>query len=1108
MKCPDCNTENPDSRKFCRECGFKFLIKCPHCGTENIPGDKFCGECGKKLDAISKASKEPTNAVGGERKHVTVLFSDLSGYSAMSENLDPEEIKEIMSRIFGEIAQVVTKYEGFIEKFVGDAVMALFGVPKTHEDDPIRAIEAAIEIHNLVKFISPKLEQKVGKPLIMHSGINTGLIVTSEVDMEKGTHGVVGDTLNLASRLADIAGPDEILVSPQTCELITPYFKTKSMGAVIIKGKNQPIIPHLVVGEMDIHTRFEAAERKGLTTFTGREQELTTLHFCLDKTVAGNGQFVTVVGEAGVGKSRLLYKFRHSIDRNKITVLEGRCQTYGSDTPYFPLLNALRRGLRLREEDTPKMLLKKAVANILAIDHTLEQYLPLYLHLLAIPSESHPLPMHLQGQDLKSAFQDALAAINILNSKRQPMVLILDDWHWVDEASDSALRHMVSLIAPYPLMVVTIYRPEYTTSWGNWSYHTPIVLRPMDSRHTEDILKSVWAVDKIPQGLTDLIHERTGGNPLFIEEVCSELIDESIIQVKDKEAILTNSLNHITLPDTVQAVIRARFDRLDHYARESLRLASVIGREFARRVLERVSTSRDQLPQSLETLKTLELIQQVQVVPETAYMFKHVLTQEVTYETLLYKKRKELHSLVGQAIEELYQDRIEEQVDLLHHHFSLAENWLKAAKYGCQAGNRAYRLSQFDQSLIAFERAKECVLKLPEDRFQKETLINLGLEMIWPLHFLGHGGRIIQICQEIEAIAQFLDSPLLLGKVYEEYGLAHFFENQYEKAEEYYLKALKHLEDCGDESLFLGARFTLAVSYFSRAQWEAAATLYSDIIQVKDRDGTQTEYSGKQPYLPYTHCCTHLGYIRALQGRIEEAKNLFRKGHTPFLEQASNLQSRLWCALWHSAAAILIGEDIGAWARIEEVLKIAEETDSPLLYFLGCAAKGNALAANEQFDAARESYEKGLKAIEHTTHRRYLEAVYYNLVQINLDFGDWNAANRYYQAGLPLIPLNPERETPRFDFLKGRLMTSGDTPDLQQAELLFDKSANADEQLGSLVLAAQTRFYIAQLFVKKGEAELGCSLLNEIHAKFKNWGIVFWQRKCEQAIEKLKILPS
>jgi len=325
----------------------------------------------------------------------------------MAERLDLEDVKEIMSRIFGEIAQVVTKYGGFIEKFIGDAVMAIFGVPKVHEDDPVRAIKAAREIHDVVKGLSPKLESKVGGPLSMHSGINTGLVVTGEVNLKNGTHGIAGDTINLASRLQGLAKPGEILVSPQTYTLVAPYFEMRALDAVNIKGKTRPLIPYRVIKELAVGTRFEAAEQRGFTAFTGREQELETLHSCFRKTAAGDGQFVTMVGEAGVGKSRLTYEFRHSLDRKRTTILEGRCQSFGSDIPYFPLLNALRRGLHLNEEDTQAGLHEKAVANILAIDQTLGQYLPLYLHLLSIPSEEYALPTHLQGEELKSAIQNA-----------------------------------------------------------------------------------------------------------------------------------------------------------------------------------------------------------------------------------------------------------------------------------------------------------------------------------------------------------------------------------------------------------------------------------------------------------------------------------------------------------------------------------------------------------------------------------------------------------------------------------------------------------------------------------------------------------------------------
>ena len=245
---------------------------CPYCESEIIPGDKFCGECGQRLDETAERSQEPASEAEGERKHVTALFSDLSGYTAMSERLDPEEVKEIMSRIFGEIAQMVTKYEGFIEKFIGDAVMALFGVPKAHEDDPIRAVRAAREIHDLVQTISPKLQQKVGQPSAMHSGISTGLVVFGEVDTAKGTHGAVGDTLNLASRLAGLAKSDEILVSTEVQELIAPYFETKALEPVTVKGKAQLITPYAVLGEKPAQTRFEAAAKRGFTRFTGREQ--------------------------------------------------------------------------------------------------------------------------------------------------------------------------------------------------------------------------------------------------------------------------------------------------------------------------------------------------------------------------------------------------------------------------------------------------------------------------------------------------------------------------------------------------------------------------------------------------------------------------------------------------------------------------------------------------------------------------------------------------------------------------------------------------------------------------------------------------------------------
>jgi predicted ATPase len=894
------------------------------------------------------------------------------------------------------------------------------------------------------------------------------------------------------------------LVSPETFKRITPYFEIEALEEITVKGKTQPLIPYRVIKESTVRTRFEAAERRGFTSFTGRKQELTALYSCLDKAMSGNGQFVTVVGEAGMGKSRLVYEFRHSLNRNTITVLQGRCQSHGTRIPYFPFINALRRGLNLSDEDTPIELHEKVVSNAVAIDQTLEQYLPIYLYLLSISSEAYPLPAHLKGQELITEIQKALAVIITLNTKTQPMVLLLEDWHWADEASDSALKHLVSVITSYPLMLLVIYRPEYSSHWANWSHHTPVILRALDNQTCKDFIKSVWSAERLPEGIGPLIHERTGGNPFFIEEISSALIEEGTIQVKDRQAMLTRPLDKLTLPDTVQAVIRSRLDRLDQYSRESMRLASVIGREFTRRILEQISTFKEQLSQSLETLKVLELIQQIRVVPEMEYMFKHVITQEVTYETLLHQQRKELHGLVGQAIEELYQDRTEEQVDILHHHFRRAENWSKAVKYGRLAANRAYRLSQFQEAVAVFEQTKSCLQHLPDDRSRQETLVDILLEMIWPLHFTGDQDQTIEICKEAEPIARSLKDHVRLGKVHYEFGLSHFMKNQYRLAETYLLKILELPENAETKALINSIKFPLATTYFSLVQWQKAADLYTEVIDSHEASDRQSEYLEEMPFMPYTHSCHHLGYIRALQGRIQETKKLLEKGYTPALEQVSNLQSRAWCALWHSAFATLIGEEYGSLARAEKVLGVVEGSDSPILLFLCYAAKGDALAADMQLEDARTFYEKALKAVKNTPHRRYLEAVYCNLVQVALELNDRPAAERYYKEGFPLVELNPERDAPRFDFLKARLLTGGDSPDFEQAEILFKKSIKADEKSGAVLLAAQTRLYLAQMFAQKGETERSVSLLNEARDQFKKWGVPIWQQKCAQTIKALE----
>jgi len=435
----------------------------------------------------------------GERRQATILFSDLSGYTEMNEQLDPEEVQELMNRIKAKAIRIVEHHEGIVNQFVGDEILALFGIPNAHEDDPIRAVKAALELHGTVDEMSKEVEPLIGRPLTLHSGINTGLIVTTVWDDREGKFGVTGDTVNTGARLLAQAKGNEILVSPETYRLISPYFRTEPLEPVKMKGKAEPMIPYRILGKTTIKTRIEVAKKRGFTSYTGRDEELAKLNACLEKTIKGEGQFVTVKGEAGLGKSRLIYEFRHNLDRKNITAVQGRCQSFGISIPYLPFLDALRRGLRLNEEDSPSELHEKVVTNVTNIDSALEQYIPVFLHLLSIPSDQYPLPEELSGEKLKQAIQEALVSITTLNKIRPTMVLILEDWHWADDASDAALLKHLELMPSYPVMVVVLYRPEYSPKWNQLHFHTSIDLTSVSEENVESMIKDIYGVERFPE---------------------------------------------------------------------------------------------------------------------------------------------------------------------------------------------------------------------------------------------------------------------------------------------------------------------------------------------------------------------------------------------------------------------------------------------------------------------------------------------------------------------------------------------------------------------------------------------------------------------------------
>ncbi|MCZ6730026.1 MAG: BTAD domain-containing putative transcriptional regulator, partial [SAR324 cluster bacterium] len=688
------------------------------------PAEQAAEQVAERLEETSTPHPE------GERRTATIACYGISGYASMNELLDPEEVEGIMGRIREAALRIVEHEEGIVNQFAGNEVLALFGFPRAHEDDPERAVRCAIKLHEFVRGMSTEVEKTIAGPLRMHSGINTGLIVIHPGDSRDGRYGITGDAVNTAERLLAEATADEILVSPETHRLIEPFFHTVSLDPSSAQGNLRPLTAHQVVRESRMRSRFEAAQQRGFTPFTGREQELAILRECVDKACAGEGQLVTVVGEAGLGKSRLIYELRHGMERGRMAELQGHCLPNGINTPYLPFLDVLRRGLRLRDEDMPARHVEKMVVrNVRQVDSQLERYIPLYLHLLSLDSEEFPLPPQLKSEDLRNAIEEALAAIIILNLRHKPMLLVLESWHWADEASVTTVHKLMGVIAHNPMLVVINYRPEYPARWGNMSHHTHISLKPLDSAQTGHIARSAFRCETLPDGLPEMIHKRTEGNPFFIEELCGALVEEQLVAVKGGQAVLARPLGKMTFPDTVQAVLRARLDRLSSTALDALRMAAVIGLQFGQEVLQRLSKTPQQLAACLETLKSLDLIFQVQVFPEVVYRFRHAITQMVAYESLLMQRRKDLHERVGQALEEDYADRLEEHYEALAHHYRNTSNTEKALHYLECAGHKAHQYFSLVEAREHYRAAIDLIQTQEPTVERKRRQVDLAVKL-------------------------------------------------------------------------------------------------------------------------------------------------------------------------------------------------------------------------------------------------------------------------------------------------------------------------------------------------------------------------------------------
>jgi class 3 adenylate cyclase/tetratricopeptide (TPR) repeat protein len=781
MRCPRCQRENPAEAHFCMRCGTGLTLTCAKCNTELPTGAAFCFACGQPVTAarggqrftspdaytprhLAEKILTSRGALEGERKQVTVLFADLKGSMELLADRDPEDARKLLDPVLERMMEAVHRYEGTVNQVMGDGIMALFGAPLAHEDHAVRACYAALRMQESVTQYAEGVFRSHGVPLQIRVGLNSGEVVVraigSDLHMD---YTAVGQTTHVAARMEQMATPGTILLAPATLQLAEGYVQVAARGPVAVKGLADPVEIYALTGASALRTRFHAAAARGLTRFVGRDAEIEQIRRALALTHDGRGQVVALVGEPGVGKSRLIYEVTHSHRAQEWLILEAGSVSYGKATSYLPVIDLLKAYFKVHDREAHREIREKVTGKLLTLDRSLEGILPALLALLDVPVEDAPWQA-LDPHQRRQRTLDAVKHLLLRESQGQPVLLVFEDLHWIDAETQALLDGLVESLPTARLLLLVNYRPEYQHGWGRKTYYSQLRLDALPPESAGELLRVLLGDDPGLEPLKRLLVRR--GNPFFIEESIRTLVETQALTGERGAYLLTRPIQAIEVPATVQVILAARIDRLAADNKQLLQTASVIGKDVPFVLLHAVAeAAEDAVQRGLAHLQEAEFLYETRLFPDPEYTFKHALTHDVTYGTLLQDRRKALHARIVGAIERSYPDRLTEHVERLAHHAVRGEMWGQAVTYLRQSGAKALARSANREAVACFEQALTALQHVPETRERLEQAIDAHFNMRTALLPLGELERIFGCLREAERLARTLDDQRRLGEM-------------------------------------------------------------------------------------------------------------------------------------------------------------------------------------------------------------------------------------------------------------------------------------------------------------------------------------------------------
>jgi class 3 adenylate cyclase/tetratricopeptide (TPR) repeat protein len=901
MQCPQCRAENRKGRRFCAMCGEVLTFPCSFCNFVNESQEKFCGGCGRSLTDLAweKASDlspeaytprhiatkilTSRHALEGEHKQVTVLFCDLVESTQLAEQVAAEVMHQIMDRILKLMAEGVHRYGGTVNQFLGDGVMALFGAPLALEDHALRGVQAALTIQETLSGYGVQLRQEHGVDLRLRMGLNTGPVVVGRIgDDLRMDYTAVGDTTNLAARLQAMAEPGTILIAEATHRRVEGHVRTESLGLVRVKGRSQSASVFKVTGRRRRRTHLEIRAERGLTPLVGRERELALLRECWERAKQGRGQTVGILGEPGVGKSRLLFEFRRTLAGERMVWLEGHCSAMGQASPYLPIMDLLRARLQIEEGDNPLQMKDKLRQGVRQLDEGLEQSIPVLEEMFNLLSGDKTL-RHTDPQMKRRLTFDALHALTAAAARTTPLVLLVEDLHWVDKTSEDYLAFLAQSMDNMSVLLLTSHRPGYVVKWAEQTSYTQLALALFSEHEAELMIAKLLGSQKVPPELARRILEKAEANPLALEEITASLIERGIF-VRGESGLREAASSEVSFPATIQDIVRARIDRLDESVKDTLQIAAAIGREFNTTLLERVSQTPAELGRHLNTLKQLELIHDTPFFPEPVSAFKHAVIQDVAYQGLLLQRRQELHVAIGQAIEELYADHVDDHAAILAHHYRLSERHGKVLRYALIVGDKAARLYGRAEAKEYYEQALTAAQTLPESPEARRAEIDVILKLATVGVTRSDTDRDLAALERARALADALGDERRLAQVLYWLGRIHYVVGTTSTAIAYAEQGLAIADRLGDEAL-AAAPVNLLGRAYSRSTLPRAVQMMVRSVEQMHRVGNTTEETTARGFT---------GGLLAVSGDfepaftyLEQGIQLAREAGNPFAEAAN-----------------------------------------------------------------------------------------------------------------------------------------------------------------------------------------------------------------------------